>query len=70
MNNEINNLRTRLEEKHRKQMIIAQLNKVSKRLDELSQVKTWHELQKQRQLEEARKAFDFKSYVRSRIKGN
>jgi len=70
MNNEINNLRARLEEKHRKQMIIAQLNKVSQRLDELSQVKTWHELQKQRRLKEARESFDFQSYVRSHIKGN
>lgn len=70
MNNEVHNLRARLEEKHRKQMIIAQLNKVSQRLDELSQVKTWHELQKERELTEARKAFDFKSYVRKQMRGN
>lgn len=70
MTKEIENLRARLEEKHKKQMIIAQLNKVSQRLDELSQTKTWVQMQKQRELEEARKMFDFKSYVSSKMRGN
>jgi Xaa-Pro aminopeptidase len=72
MDKSIKRLRASLEEKSKREAILAQLNKVSQRLDELSQVKTWHELEKARKAEkalaQARADFDMRGYVRRQVR--